>query len=295
MKKFLILLLCILLITAGFTGCKKKDVVKEKAEAYFANLPNDQNMITAQELFKKIDNKEDIFVIDVRPAEYYNDYNVGLGHIKGAVNLPFGKSIAENLKYIPNDKLVVVYSDVDSTASQVVALLIVAGINAKAVQSGFMGISNLETYSNYVDNQPVSLPTKVYQVDNDIQTAITKYFSDMSALENTPYKEFTVKPQTLKAAIDANSTEYYIVSVRKAADFAAGHIQGAVNIPFAKGMQEKFSTLPNNKKIVIYDYWAESAYQVSAILRLLGYDAYGLFGGECANGWGNLGYPLVTN
>ncbi len=295
MKKIVALLLCILLMSAGFAGCKKKDIVKEKAEAYFANLPNDQNMITAQELFKKIDNKENIFVIDMRPPEYYNDYNVGLGHIKGAVNLPFGKSIAENLKYIPNDKLVVIYSDADSTASQVVALLTVAGINAKTVQSGFMGISNLDNYAGYVDNQPVSIPTKVYQVNADIQSAVTKYFSDMSALENTVYKEYTVKPQTLKAAIDANSTEYYIVSVRKAADFAAGHIQGAVNIPFVKGMQEKFSTLPNNKKIVVYDYWAESAYQVSAILRLLGYDAYGLFGGECANGWGNLGYPLVTN
>ncbi len=80
--------------------------------------------------------------------------------------------------------------------------------------------------------------------------------------------------------MDANPDEYCIVSVRSSSDFANGHIQGAVNIPFAKDMQNQFSTLPTDKKIVVYCYWGESSFQTVAVLRLLGYDAYGLIGGE---------------
>ena len=89
------------------------------------------------------------------------------------------------------------------------------------------------------------------------------------------------------------------LSVRSAADYAKGHIKGAVNIPFGKGMEQKFSSLPKDKKIIVYCYTGQTAAQTVAGLRLLGYDAVSLNGGigtaaNAPSGWGNKGFPLLT-
>jgi outer membrane protein assembly factor BamE (lipoprotein component of BamABCDE complex) len=46
-KKIIALILGAVLITAGFAGCQKSNVVEENATAYFANFPDDKNVISA--------------------------------------------------------------------------------------------------------------------------------------------------------------------------------------------------------------------------------------------------------
>ena len=97
--------------------------------------------------------------------------------------------------------------------------------------------------------------------------------------------------------VDAESEDYTILSVRQAEDYAKGHIAGAINIPFAKGMQEQFSQIPTDKPVVVYCYTGQTSSQTTAILRLLGYEAYSLQGGmgkEGGAGWLGGGYPVVT-
>jgi rhodanese-related sulfurtransferase len=59
-------------------------------------------------------------------------------------------------------------------------------------------------------------------------------------------------------------------------------------------MQESFSKLPKDQKIVVYCYNRSDGIPDVAILRLLGYDAYNMSGGM-NNGWIPAGYPTVTN
>ena len=289
-KKIIALILGATLITIGFAGCQKSNVVNENATAYFAEFPSDKNVISAADFLSKIKAGDSMVILDIRQADAYAQ-----GHVKGAINVPFGSAIADNLKYIPNDTPVYVYCYTGQTAAQATALLNVAGIDATSVQSGFNnGIAKVENYTDYIDTVAVSMPTKEYKVNSAIQDAVDKYGDDIDAAKGTDYANLNVSPATVKAALHANSGEYYIISVRQAKDYAAGHVAGAVNIPFGQGMQTSFADLPKDQKIVVYCYTGQTASQTVAILRLLGYDAYNMSGGM-NNGWLPAGFPVVTD
>jgi rhodanese-related sulfurtransferase len=66
----------------------------------------------------------------------------------------------------------------------------------------------------------------------------------------------------------------YIVSLRSAADFAKGHIPGAVNIAFGG-----LATLPEDEEILVYCYTGQSASFAAALLGVLGYDVQNLLHG----------------
>lgn len=78
---------------------EQADVVKDAANAYFANMPENIYKIDEKELVEKVKAEEDILVVDIRSNEDYNK-----GHLKNAVNIPWGPAIAENLENLPVDK-----------------------------------------------------------------------------------------------------------------------------------------------------------------------------------------------
>lgn len=311
LKKLLVILLCILMATMSFTACggneeaaapveetpvvEETNVVEEAALAYFANFPADKHMISPADFFAKIDAGEEMFIIDIRTGEDY-----GKGHIKGAVSLPFGNgSIAENLEMIPDDVPVYVYCYTGQTASQATAVLNVAGKPAYNVQSGFVrGISVEPNFENYLSTEAAALPTDTYAVDADIKAAVEEYFTTLASYAGTPTEAQNIKVETVKEIVDSESDEYVIVSVRKAEDYALGHVKGAINIPFGPGMQDALAELPKDKKLIVYCYTGQTASQTTAILRLLGYEAYnmqfGMGSAESEKGWLGAGYEAVT-
>ncbi len=87
-----------------------------------------------------------------------------------------------------------------------------------------------------------------------------------------------------------------MVDLRSAEDYAKGHIEGAVNLPYGKGMQKEFDKLPTDKTLVLQCYSGQTASQTMAALRIKGYNAYNLSGGmgaEGGSGWLGAGYTLV--
>jgi len=66
----------------------------------------------------------------------------------------------------------------------------------------------------------------------------------------------------------------YVVSLRKAEDYAKGHISGAVNIGFGD-----LATLPKDEEILVYCYTGQSASFGAAVLGVLGYDVQNLLHG----------------
>ena len=80
-------------------------------------------------------------------------------------------------------------------------------------------------------------------------------------------------------------------------DYGKGHIEGAVSLPYGKGMQEKFDILPTDQTIYVYCYSGQTASQTMAALRLKGYTVYNLSGGmgaEGGSGWLGAGYEVTA-
>lgn len=275
-------------------GETKTATVSELSAAYFTNMPDHVYKIDQKEFVKKVTDNEAMTILDIRTAEDY-----AKGHIKGAVNVPWGPAIAENLSKIPADKPVYIYCYTGQTAGQAVMTMNVAGIAARSVNLGWnLGISKVEGVAAVTVTDAATLSGTGKVIPAAVQTAVTDYYAGLGKITDAKFKNYKISEDDLKALVDAKDASIYILSVRKAEDFAIGHIEGAKNIPFAKGMEASFKSLPKDKKIVVYCYTGQTAGQVTAALRLMGYDAVSLNGGmgmpsNVPMGWANKGFPVV--
>jgi rhodanese-related sulfurtransferase len=72
-------------------------------------------------------------------------------------------------------------------------------------------------------------------------------------------------------------SDFYLLDIRSAADFAKGHIQGAVNVPFALvAKPENLMLYPTDKPILVICYTGHTASVATGILNTLGYDTWTL-------------------
>lgn len=273
----------------------KVDVAAEATNAYFANMAADGYKITEKDFVAKVKAGEDMFILDIRSAEDY-----GKGHIKGAINAPWGPAIAASLDKLPADKPVMIYCYTGQTAGQAVATLNIAGVNAKSVTYGWnLGISKVEGVDAFTETTVNDFPAvTAVQVKPEIKAAITAYYDGLAAVKGTTFANYKISEDEAKKLVDAKDANTLFLSVRKAEDYAKGHIEGAINIPFAKDMQQQFNILPKDKKIVVYCYSGQTSGQTVAVLRLLGYDAVSMHSGmgtpvTGTAGWVNKGFPVV--
>lgn len=268
------------------------DPVEEAAIAYFADKAEDNNITKEDAFVQLVKEGGDFFILDIRRADDY-----AAGHVKGAVNAPWGPAIAENLTKLPDDKPIYLYCYSGQTAGQAVALLNVAGFDVNSVRYGFkLGISKVEGVEEIIETEPNFFDENNSKVDPAIAAAVTDYFNTLNADENT--KSNIIAAAKAKEMLDASEGDITVVSIRQADAYAEGHIAGAINIPWAKGMQEQFSQLPKDEQIFVYCYSGQTAGQTVAIMKLLGYDAASIksgmgTGGTGASGWGNEGFDVV--
>lgn len=276
---------------------EEPDAVVTATNEYFATMPADDYKIDHVTFVDKVKAGEAMTIIDIRSADAYAQ-----GHIKGALSMPWGPNLADNLNKIPTDKPVMLYCVTGQTAGQTVVMLNLAGFNAKSVTFGWnLGISKVEGVEAVTETTANAFDDSVKtEIDPDIQEAIVAYYAGLKDVADTKYANYKITEDDAKAAMDAKDATITFLDVRKADDFTKGHIEGAVNIPFGKGMETQFSTLPTDKTIIVYCYTGQTAGQTVAGLRLLGYDAVSLNSGAGTaatgtTGWVNKGYPLVTN
>ena len=274
--------------TAETAARESADAVTEAAMGYFANYPGSR-IIPTEEVFKAMDAGEEFLLLDIRRSDDYE-----AGHLKGAVNAPWGPAIADALDWLPDDIPVYVNCYSGQTAGQAVAALNVAGIQAKSIKYGWnLGITKTEGYEAYVDDGKVLSPdASGVKYNPEIREAVESYFRSI------PESGSNIIPAAkLKELMDMEEP-MTIVSIRQPDAYAEGHIQGAINIPWGKGMQEQFSQLPKDEKVYVYCYSGQTAGQTVGILRLLGYDAVSVKSGMGTpgtgnSGWGNEGFPTV--
>ena len=130
-----------------------------------------------------------------------------------------------------------------------------------------------------------AVDTKSKAVDD----AVKKYFDAIGTTVKDSYK---IDLPVMKDALAKEAGKYYIVDVRKAEDFAKGHIKGAVNVPYGPDIAKNLDSIKDNgknKTVVVYCYTGQTAGQADSLLNLYGINAKSLnfgFGMDgFAKGW----------
>lgn len=192
------------------------------------------------------------------------------GHITGAYAvLPLTLAGGEyaNLDYT---KPVVTYCWTGQTSSMVTAYLTVLGYDAYSLKFGANSLihSTLESHK-WTDDATRDYPVVVSGAP--AQGILTDYLvaNDMD-LTNILDAWITTAAAVYTVQTDADATnDYYIIDIRAAADYAAGHIDGAVT----SSLLEIVNTAANagGKPIVVACYTGQTASHAVVALRLSGY------------------------
>ena len=114
----------------------------------------------------------------------------------------------------------------------------------------------------------------------------------LSVLNNIPDNNFIMAADEALQLFEDNPGNVFWVDLRSPDDYAAGHIAGAVNIPYGK-MGENWGVLPKNKQIIFQCYSGQTSAQVTSLAQMLGFNAVSFRGGM-KFGWAPLGLDEST-
>jgi rhodanese-related sulfurtransferase len=110
---------------------------------------------------------------------------------------------------------------------------------------------------------------------------------------NQPNETLITPNQVRTAQHQANAP--LIIDVRSDAEYAAGHVEGAVHIPIDE-LPDRLAALERERPVVTYCMMkhpgASRGERAAALLREQGYDARALDGG--LPGWEAAGMPVAT-
>ncbi len=271
-------------------------LMAEAADKYLAS--GKSVVMTADKLYETLndgDAANDPFILDIRSAADF-----AKGYIKGAVNIPFANVFkAENLAKLPKDKPIVVMCYTGHTASMTSFALSAMGYNASALKYSMMGwtkddapIGSVKRFPAEQKDYAVDLASVALPASGKTPTVSTgkTAVADMIALQADKYlasgKAATILAEKVFELMNDGdaANDPFIVDVRSNADYAKGHIKGAVNIPFASVFKpENLAKLPMDKQVVLYCYSGHTCSMASFYLNVIGYNAI-------SEKWGIMGW-----
>lgn len=244
--------------------------------------------ITAQTVFDNMndgDASNDYFVLSVRSADAY-----ALGHIPGAINIPW-TTIAKDasLAQLPKDKPIAVYCFTGHTGQIATTALVNMGYDAVNIKWGFMSWTQDATarvqtaFSEDVDAHDFAVETTAHTggdydlpdpefLDSQNAEKVMQAAADNYVSNHAP----VISAQALFDNLNDGDTtnDPQIVSVRSAADYAKGHVPGAINIPWKTIANiENLKKLDPSREIVVYCYTGHTGQYATTVLNMLGYDA----------------------
>jgi len=225
---------------------------------------------------------------DLRSAEDY-----AKGHVAGAHNINWRLiGNATNLATLPTDKQIVVYCYTGHTGAVATTCLNAMGYNAINMKHGIMAWTRDATVrvaAPFVD----ATDAHDYPTETTLNTLTTTYdLPELDVSTSSDPEEIvlaaanaytadasispTITAQTVFDNInDGNAAnDYFILSVRTAADYAKGHVPGAYNIYYKDiAKLDNLKKLPTDKTIVVYCYTGHTGGTATTTLRMLGYKA----------------------
>ncbi|MBI3321953.1 MAG: rhodanese-like domain-containing protein [Candidatus Omnitrophica bacterium] len=120
-------------------------------------------------------------------------------------------------------------------------------------------------------------------IKNASPTQLRRYFEAKLAAE--------LGPHNVKRLLDEQAGSVVLLDVRSREGFAAGHVPGAVNIPFEE-LPTRFKELPKSKDILAY-CWSVTCLlctKAAYVLASKGYRAREMIGG--IESWQEAGFPV---
>lgn len=107
--------------------------------------------------------------------------------------------------------------------------------------------------------------------------------------------EFETDPFDVHADLEAGVADFAVVDVRSPEAFAAGHVPGAVNLPYRRIGEATRATLPPHQPVVVYSDGpaCNAAARGAAALAALGYRVKEMIGG--LEYWRREGHPVEVS
>ncbi|MFD1315808.1 rhodanese-like domain-containing protein [Namhaeicola litoreus] len=295
------------ILTSSFTGKNETPLPQDFSDNFeteqliqylesngnFINSTASGAIISADEVKKNLKN-EKYHLIDIRTDTWF-----AYGHIKGANNV----LAPDLLDYFQNkinpsdfDKVILICYSGQSAAFYTSYLRLAGYGNVYSMKWGMSSwrqdfaenswlknisddhVSDLETTAN---NKPAKGSLPIISTGKSSPEEILK--ERLQVAFEKPYKDFAVTA----ADVFANPQQYFILNYSSAKNYELGHIKGAVQYePFGSlSTATELTTLPTDKKIVVYDENGQTAAAVAAYLNIIGYDAANLAYGS--NGFMN--------
>lgn len=215
------------------------------------------------------------YLVDIRNDEHY-----AAAYIPGAVHIAYGDAWREEkTAYLPRDKKIVVIDYSGHTASQVAAFWSMLGFDATAMKHGMAGWSRER---EIVGGSPLACEALNLPVTTVVPAAaqydlpkLDSKAASLAALLADRSREATETAPVVQAKdFAAKRGEYFVADIRASDHYQAGHIEGAVSIPFRSlAATENLRKLPPDKTIVVVDYDGHAASQAARLLNQLGYHA----------------------
>lgn len=223
-KETILLIFAVVIVIGGIVAIFVKPQWKIKIDSNSKNnfLPEKQNQISSRvpiistaELKDKIDNNENIYLLDVQSEESYLEK-----HLPGSFNIPYDQ-LETRKKELPNNKEIIVICTNDSTCQTSTKA-------AELLQNS--GYSNIKDFKEGVLSwEEQNLPI-------------------ITGFEAT-YKSISI--EQLKQKLD-NQENIAILDIREKSDFNKSHIKNAIHMPFEE-ISKKIKELPRNKELIVYD------------------------------------------
>lgn len=246
----------------------------------YVNGRNFPSLIKAAAVFKELEGK--IKIIDLRePAAFAK------GHIKGAVNVEFGKIpdfFSNTIKPFEYNKIVIVCNS-GQYSSYATSLLRLMGYgNVYAMRWGMSGWNKDFTKDAWLGAVSDKYEGKLELTENE--RAASSGFPLMNTTKSTGEEIMIARFNQLFAAgyTDAFITSekvfeqpqsYYTINFERKDKYDAGHIPGAVRYKTngTLGIVAEMQSIPTNREVAVYCGTGHNSGFVTAYLRLFGYNA----------------------
>jgi rhodanese-related sulfurtransferase len=252
----------------------------EAVDSFLNNIPEGFYAVGTAEKLETMMDATDVFLVDVREESEVAE----TGMIPGAVNIPL-RTVAQNLDQIPTDQPVVVYCKSGFRAALAAGALHVLGYqNVQTFPPSFVGWAEADAATGQES------PVEAGEIEADVDAASAVVAAADAYLSAIPEGFLSLGLDAFKAQMEA--TDVYVIDVREASEYEAGHIEGAVNIPI-RMLGESLSQIPSDMPVVVYCASGHRAGMAVSALHTLGYGNVRAFGGGW-KAWSAAGEPTST-
>jgi rhodanese-related sulfurtransferase len=310
-KKSLIPMLLLVISLMIVVGCDKDspnkpepvnefDLVSTVGDVYFTNYKTQGGLgvnIAISAVFDNLTDSNtanDPYIIDYRSATDFAS-----GHIKGAHNMALADLMTKiEDGTIPKTQTILNVCYTGQNASVATAVLNLLGYESQNLSFGMCSVdTSISGAKKWLD--AIAADEHAGDLTGTATTTTTTHtFPTLSTGKETAEEvimdRFSASGWS-KSADDVwdNKANYFIINYWPESEYTApGHIPGAYQFTPQMSLKttEKLNLLPTDKPIVVYCYTGQTSAQVTAYLRILGYDSYSLLYGTNGFAYNAPGY-----